>query len=190
VVLWDRRRRSARTIEADPSRVGWAGEDSLLLQLGHRVESIDPRGGVSVPTGHHGTVVSPDGLYSIWPGEGGRNTQIIEDETNRDVTSRLYAPVERRGLHEIRSIFWIQGDGLDHFMCVSGSDHLYAGSPRCITAIVDAATGEAIAEFPGEAIGPTGDGKMTVVLRHETDLLETVDLEGLVRRWLRGEDYY
>jgi hypothetical protein len=190
MVLWNRRDRSARTIWFFPSRVGWAGEDSLLLQLGDHVEALDPRSGVSARTGHHGTVVSPDGLYSIWPGEGGRNTRIIEDETNRDVTRRLYAPVERRGLHEIRSIFWIQGGGSDHFMCVSGSDHVYGESPRCITAIVDAATGEAIPEFPGEAIGPTGDGTMTVVLRHETDRLETVDLAGLVRRRLQGGDYY
>ena len=190
LVVWNRKLGARQPFEVSPSRVGWAGEDSLLLQLGDRVDVIDPRNGTRATVGHHGTVVSPDGLYSIWPGEGGRNTQILDDETNRDVTSRLFGPLERQGLHEIRSAFWVLGGGADHFMCVSGSDHVYLDNPRCVTAIIDADTGETIASFPGEALGPTGDGKMTVVLRHESNRLEAVNLEEIVRRWIRRGVFY
>jgi len=190
LVVWDRRHGSTRTFEALPSRVGWASEDSLFLQLGDRVDVIDPRSGVRARVGHHGTRASPDGLYSIRPGGDGQNTKIVEDETGLDVTSRLFGPLERKGLHEIRSAFWVCGGGSDHFMCVSGSEHVYGDDPLCMTAIIDAGTGETIAEFPGEAIGPTSDGKVTVVLRHETDRLEAVNLEEMVRRWFRGGESY
>lgn len=190
LVVWDRRHRSTRSFDVLPSRVAWAGEDSLFLQLGDRVEVIDPRSGARARVGHHGTRVSPDGLYSLRPGGDGQNTKIVEDETGLDVTSRLFGPLEQKGLHEIRSAFWVCGDGADHFMCVSGSDHVYGEGPLCRTAIIDAGTGETIAEFPGEAIGPSSDGKLTVVLRHETGRLEAVNLEEMVRRWLReGESY-
>jgi len=190
LTLWNRKFGSQRSFRALPSRVGWAGEDSLLLQLGDRVDVIDPRSGARATAGHHGTIVSPDGFYSMWPGEGGRNTRVIEDETNLDVTSRLFGPLERQGLHEIRSAFWVRGTGADHFMCVSGSDHVFFDNPRCITAIIDADTGETIGSFPGEALGPTGDSRMAVVLRHETGLLETVNMEEIVRRWVRSGGYY
>ena len=187
LILWDRRDRSVRTFEALPSRVGWAGEDSLLLQLPDRVDVIDPQSGVAARTGHHGTVVSPDGLYSM---RADGDTRITEDETGLDVTDRLFDPLRRQGLVQIRSAFWVLGRGADHLMCVSGSDDLYGGNPRCVTEIIDADTGETITSFPGEALGPTGDGKRTVVLRHESGKLETVDMEKLVRGWTRGGEFY
>jgi hypothetical protein len=187
LILWDRLSRSVRTFNTLPSRVGWAGEDSLLLQLEDGVDVIDTWTGVSTRTGHHGTVVSPDGLYSM---RVDRDTQIIEDESGQEVTGRLFNPLRRQGLVQIRSAFWVWGDGADHLMCVSGSDNLYGDNPQCVTAIIDAESGETIADFPGEALGPTGDGRMTVVLRHESSRLETVDLEGIVRRWTRGGEYY
>ncbi|HKW51149.1 MAG TPA: hypothetical protein VJQ53_05380 [Candidatus Eisenbacteria bacterium] len=190
LAVWDRLHRSTRTYDASPSRVGWVGEDSLLLQLGDRVDVINPRSGVRARAGHHGTRVSPDGLYSIRPGGDGQNTKIIEDETGLDATHRLFGPLEEKGLHEIRSAFWVCGDRADHFMCVSGCDHVYGNGPRCLTAIIDAGTGEIIADFPGEAIGPSSDGKLTVVLRHETDRLEAVNLEEKVRRWFRGGEFH
>jgi hypothetical protein len=55
---------------------------------------------------------------------------------------------------------------------------------------VDAETGETIASFPGESIGPSSDGRTTVVLRHESNLMETVNLEEIVRRWIRGGEFY
>jgi hypothetical protein len=119
-------------------------------------------------------------------GEANHDTQIIEDESGLDVTGRLFDPLRSQGLVQIRSAFWVRGRGADHLMCVSGSDNLYGGHPRCVTAIIDAETGETIADFPGEALGPTGDGRMTVVLRHESNRLQTVNLERLVRRWSRG----
>jgi hypothetical protein len=189
LILWDRRNRSVRTFGVLPSRVGWAGEDSLLLQLGDRVDVIDPASGLSARTGHHGTIVSPDGLYSM-RSEADHETQIIEDESGLDVTDRLFGPPRSHGLLQIRSAFWVLGDGADHLMCVSGSDNLYGGNPRCVTAIIDASTGETIETFPGEALGPTGDGKMTVVLRHESSRLETVNLERIVRRWTESGEFY
>jgi hypothetical protein len=189
LVLWSRKGRSSWASYTLPSRVGWA-RDSLLLQIGDRVEVFNRKRGRSTPTGHHGTVVSPDGLYSMWPGEGGANTRIIEDETNRDVTRLLFGHMEKQGLHEIRSAFWVQGEGADHLLCVSGSDHVFGENPSCKTAIVDAETGKAIAEFPGEALGPTGNGRKTVVLRHESDRFETVDLEGLIRHRGDGGEWY
>jgi hypothetical protein len=192
VMLWDRRDSSVRIYGAFPSRVGWAGEDSLLFQIGDRVDVVDRHSGESARTGHHGTIVSPDGLYSMRAGEANHDTQIVEDESGLDVTNRLFDPLRRQGLLQIRSAFWVRGRNADHFMCVSGSDNLYGGHPRCVTAIIDAGTGETIADFPGEALGPTGDGRMTVVLRHESNRLQTVNLERLVRRWSRGGagEYY
>ncbi len=190
LVLWNARVGSEHSFEGRPSRVGWAGENSLLLQLGDRVEVIDLRTGSRKRSRHHGTVVSPDGLYSMWPGENGENTKVIDDETGEDVTSRFWGPLEREGLREIRSAFWVRGHGADHYMCVSGTDHVYVGTPRSKTIIIEADTGETIAEFPGEAIGPTGDNRSAVVLRHESGLLNKVDLEGPVLRWNRVGRYY
>jgi hypothetical protein len=190
VMLWDRRDYSVGILDTVPSRVGWAGEDSLLLQLGDRVASVDCCIGQLSTTGHHGTLVSPDGLYSMWPGEGGRDTRVFEDETNRDVTDRLFGPLRDQGLREIRSAFWVWGVGADHFMCVSGSDHLYLGTPRCVTEVIDADTGETIGSFPGEALGPSGDGRTTVVLHHDSYGFETVNLEEIVQRWIDDHPYY
>ena len=189
VVLW-RKSGPQKTFDDAPSRVGWAGEDSLLLQLGRRVEVINLRSGRRKKSGHHGTVVSPDGFYSMWPGENGENTRVIDDETGEDVTSRFWGPLEREGLREIRSAFWVRGRDADHYMCVSGTDHVYVGTPRSKTIIIEADTGETIAEFPGEAIGPTGDNRSAVVLRHESGLLNKVDLEGHVMRWIQSNKYY
>jgi|GEM_PF-7074604 len=190
LALWNRRTGSVRMFDAAPSHVGWASEDSLLLQLGNAVDVIDPRTGNRSGTGHHGTIVSTDGLYALWPGENGQNTKVFEEETGYDVTIRLFGPMTQRGLGEIRSAFWMRGEGSDHFMVVSGCDHVYGPSPTCKTAIVDARTGEIVVEFPGEALGPTGDGKSAVLLRHGSYEMEGVDLEALLGLFRRPGGYY
>ena len=181
LALWNARTHSDRRFHEHPSRVGWVSEDALLLQLEDQVDVLNPQTGSRTRTPHHGTVVSPDGLYSMWPGEGGENTKVIDDATGEDITSRLFGPMERKGLRQIRSAFWIRGDGAEHLMCVSGSDNVYGEHPRCRTGIVDAATGEMIVVFPGEAIGPTADGRTTVVLRHELGALQAVSFEEMLR---------
>ena len=52
--------------------------------------------------------------------------------------------------------------------------------PTCTTAIIDARTGEIIVEFPGEALGASGDGTTAILLRHGTYLIEGVSLEGML----------
>ena len=190
LLLWNSRKRSLRTVQASPSRVGWIGEDSLLVQLEDRVAAVNPGSGSIVRTGHHGTVVSPDRLYSMWPGEGGRDTQIIEDRSGRDITDVLFDPLRRQGLREIRSAFWVHGGGSDHLMCVSGTDDVYGPHPHSKTAIIDAESGEMIALFPGEAIGPTADGTKTVVLRHGSYHFEAIDLEDIARHWIWEDGFY
>jgi len=186
VRVWDRREGTERTYAQWPSRVGWAGSDSLLLQLPDKVVVLDLRKGGVAKTGHHGTVVSGDGRYSMWPGENGQDTRILEDETGLDITERLFGPLRREGLTEIRSAFWIRGSGMDHYMCVSGSDLIAGQDPRCVTLILDAESGEEVDRFPGEALGPTADGRRAVLLLHDEGQLKIANLRSAVLNWGGG----
>jgi len=188
--LWNRHNNAIQTSLVQPSHMGWLGEESLLVQLGDHVEVINPRTGSRSSTGYHGTIVSSDGLYSLWPGENGLNTKVFEEETGSDVTERLFGPMTGRGLNQIRSAFWLRGKNSSHFMCVSGCDNVYGSDPRCTTAIIDAETGEILVEFPGEALGPSGDGKSAVLLRHATDHMESVNMEAMVRLLVRPSAFY
>jgi hypothetical protein len=190
LTVWDRARRGEVSYPVWPSSVGWTRGDSLLIQIGRRVEALDRTSGAHSITGHHATIVSPDGLYSIWRGEDGGRMRIMEDETGRDVTAMLFAPLSNEGLGQIRSAFWVKGAKADHFLCVSASDNVYGDKPACRTAIYDAGSGEEVARFDGEALGPTGDGKAAVVLIHESGVFRAVDTEGLVRAWVAKGDYH
>jgi hypothetical protein len=184
VALWNRRTRATRSFALFPSRAGWAGRDSLLLQFSDRVDRLDPVRGKAAPTGHYGTVIAPDGLYSMRPGELGRDTRITEDETGADVTERIFGSMLERNLGQIRAAFWVRVRGADHLMCVSGCDDIYGSDPRCTTEIIDVGTLETIASFPGEAIGPSADEQSVTVLRRDLGRLVAVDLRPLVRRWV------
>jgi hypothetical protein len=98
VTVWDRRDNSVRSFPQWPSRAAWAGDDSLLLQLPERVVVLDTRSGKIAATGHHGTIVSPDSRYAMWPGEGGQNTRIFHEPSGAQVTDALFGPTRRMSL--------------------------------------------------------------------------------------------
>jgi hypothetical protein len=190
LAVWNCRTRSLKTYHVTPSRVGWSDEDALLLQMGHTVVALDPGSGSRSKTGHHGTLVSSDKRYSMWPGQDGLDTAIFDDETGADITARLFGPFRQRGLGEIRSAFWLKGEGTARLMCVSACDHVCGENPTCTTAIVDARTGETIVEFPGEALGPSGDGKTVILLRHSTYRMLGVNAEEMVRLLTSPRTFY
>jgi hypothetical protein len=180
VAIWDRRNNSVRAYAQWPSRAAWAGNDSLLLQMPDRVVVLDPRRGSVSPSGHNGTIVSPDSRYAMWPGEGGQNTRIFHEDSGARVTDALFGRYEEKGLGQIRSAFWVRGRGAGHLMCISACDAIQDERPRCRTEVIDAETHEILDSFPGEALGPTADGRGVVVFRRSRGRLEFHDLRPVV----------
>ena len=190
LALWNRATRKTRSFALFPSRAGWAGADSLLLQYADRVDVLDMRSGKGAPTGHLGTVVSPDGLFSIRPGGFGRETQIHQDEAGASLVERLFDPFHRRGLAQIRAAFWVRVPGADRLLCLSACDDIYAPEPQCVTEIVDIGSMEVIASVPGEALGPSANERGVTVLRRDLKSLLLLDLQPLVKEWVGEGEFY
>lgn len=183
VTVWDRQNGSVRTFGHWPSRLAWAGNDSLLLQLPDSVAAIDVRTGKAVATELKGTILSPDARYALWPGEGGENTRIFHEPADARVEDDVFGPYRDRELGQIRSAFWVRARGAGHLMCVSACDAIQYPSPECRTDIVDVATGETVDSFRGEALGPTADERGVIVFRRARGRLEFHDLRPVAGEW-------
>lgn len=181
VSVWDRRDGSVRSFARWPSRAAWAGNDSLLLQFADSVLVLDSRSGKTARTGHNGTVVSTDFRYALWPGENGESTRLFDEAGARRITDAVFGPFEQEGKGQIRSAFWVRGRGSDHLMVVSGCDGIQFPEPSCRTRVIDVETGDRVASFRGEALGPTADERGVVVFRRDRGRLEYHDLRPVTR---------
>lgn len=181
VMVWDRRDGSVRTVLRYPSRAAWAGNDSLLLQYPDSVLVLEPRSGVVKRASFHGTVVSPDSRYAMWPGENGENTRVYDETKGEAITDALFAPFRQEDKTQIRSAFWARGRGADHLMVISGCDGIQYPEPSCRTRVIDVASGEVLKSFKGEALGPTADGRGVVVFRRDKRRLTYYDLRPIAQ---------
>lgn len=183
VTVWDRQNGAVRTFARWPSRVAWAGNDSLLLQLPDSVAAIEIRTGKIVATELRGTLLSPDARYAMWPGEGSENTRIFLETADTRIEDHVFGPFRERDLEQIRSAFWVRARGAAHLLCVSACDRIQGVRPECRTEVVDVETGRSADSFPGEAIGPTADERGVVVFRRSRGRLEYHDLRPVARDW-------
>lgn len=183
VTIWDRQNGAVRTFDRWPSRVAWAGNDSLLLQLPDSVAAIDMRSGKIVATEWRGTILSPDARYALWPGEGGQNTRLFHEPADTRIEDDVFGAFRERDLGQVRSAFWVRARGAAHLMCVSACDGIQLRNPLCRTEVIDVATGRTVDSFPGEALGPTADERGVVVFRRSRGRLEYHDLRPVAREW-------
>jgi hypothetical protein len=188
VAVWDRRTGAVSSFSEWPSRAAWNGNDSLLLQFPDRVVVLDTRKAAVAATGHHGTIVSPDFRYALWPGEGGDNTRIYREETGRRITNAIFGPFVDEEKGQIRSAFWVRGRGADHLLCVCACDGIQFPEPSCRTDVIDVETRTTVASFPGEALGPSADERGTVVFLRGEGRLEFHDLRDVVREYAGSRD--
>jgi len=176
VAVWDRHDGSLKTFLRFPSRTAWAGNDSLLLQYPDSVLVLQPRSGTVTRTAFHGSVISPDARFAMWPGGDGEDTRIYDEARGERITDALFAPFHQEDKAQIRSAFWVRGRGADHLMVISGCDGIQYPEPSCGTRVIDVSTGDVLKSFRGEAIGPTADGRGAVVFRRDRGRLEYHDL--------------
>jgi hypothetical protein len=187
VTVWNRTDGSVRSFAHWPTRAGWIGEDSLLLQLPDTVVVLDAEKGTVKPIKHRGTVISPDSRFAMWPGVGGLDTQLYDEESGAPITEAMFGPLQKGDRGQVRSAFWLRGRGSDHLMCGSACDAIQFQKPNCRTKVVDAESKKILASFPGEALGPTADERGVVVFHRTKGTLEFCDLRPVIKEHYETE---
>ena len=159
--IWRLGTKTERTEE--PAEVAyWGTRDTLFFLREGSTWALDVRRGRISVTSHHGPIVSPDGLYSVdhlvryWP-----RFRITHDRTSTDLSLSALAPLGPCAPQHFDEPFWVQGS--DHLLCISicGDWRQGDGSMRwgCRTGVVDVMTSELVADWPGNILGVSADGK-------------------------------
>ena len=167
---------SQAQVSARRGPIGWAGPDTVLAGswVQGPVDAIPLRTGAAAVSKHHGTDVSPDGLFSIYPTFGGLGVGVYEDRTGANYAYRSVELLRFPRLGEIGPARWVRSSRSGHALAISACP-LSDSSPtpgrsrrnvsNCLTAFVDAGSERLLGWTHGRLIGLSSNGGAAVVER-------------------------